>query len=552
MFNAMIGDGDTVISNSWSQCEDQTSQADAQAIDSILAQAAASGITVINGSGDTGSTCLDGAANTVGVPADSPNATAVGGSSATGTTGGLYASETWWNGVASTPPTGSGGYGVSKYFSRPTYQSGFTSATSRSVPDLVLPVDPALNGWPICEADNGGCPNGSLYGGTSVAAPMLAGAVADIAAGAGHNLGLLNNSIYPLSGTSSFHGPSALSSDFAHVGLGSPNFDKLYLALTGTSVGPVSATTSSLGDLAGSSVPADGTSQEALVAALDDAARNFVSGKTVALTANPGCNAVVSPPSGTSDTESGEVAFTVTDAVAETCTFTATDTTDSISIGSPQTTTFTPPSATSGSIVATPSTVANDGTSPATLTVTLQNAKSQGAEGKTIALSASSGDAQVTPTGTTPGVTDSNGVATFTATDTQAETVTFTAVDTSDGNLPVPGSAAVTYSGDVASSCNAGTPTGENGVTVSAFATGLPVGAQGFNSCEGSFGLAFDGNGNLYVDDQFNGNLYKIPPSGGAATSTNQLGNVLNPGAYDLSVGTDGELYGLMPDRHQR
>ena len=54
--------------NSWSRCEDETPLSDAQAINSVLSQAAASGITVVNGTGDTGSTCADGSANTVGVP----------------------------------------------------------------------------------------------------------------------------------------------------------------------------------------------------------------------------------------------------------------------------------------------------------------------------------------------------------------------------------------------------------------------------------------------------------------------------------------------------
>ena len=53
MFNAMINDGDTVISNSWGQCERRTPLADAQAIDSVLAQAAASGVSVFNSAGDT-------------------------------------------------------------------------------------------------------------------------------------------------------------------------------------------------------------------------------------------------------------------------------------------------------------------------------------------------------------------------------------------------------------------------------------------------------------------------------------------------------------------
>ncbi len=49
-----------VISNSWAYCEDQTTLADVQSIDTILQTAAASGISVFTGSGDHGSTCLDG------------------------------------------------------------------------------------------------------------------------------------------------------------------------------------------------------------------------------------------------------------------------------------------------------------------------------------------------------------------------------------------------------------------------------------------------------------------------------------------------------------
>src|SRR5262245_48370525 len=95
MFNAMINDGVTVISNSWAYCEDQTTLADVTSIDSILAGAAASGIGVFNAAGDTGSTCLDGSPNTIAVPAGSPHATAVGGTSLVHGPGFTYQSETW-------------------------------------------------------------------------------------------------------------------------------------------------------------------------------------------------------------------------------------------------------------------------------------------------------------------------------------------------------------------------------------------------------------------------------------------------------------------------
>jgi kumamolisin len=127
LFNAMINDGVDVISNSWAYCEDQTTLADVQSIDAILSSAAAAGISVFTASGDTGSTCLDGAANTVAVPASSPSATAVGGTSLTTKPGPTYGTETWWNGIGGTPPTGQGGFGVSTFFTRPNYQKGFTA-----------------------------------------------------------------------------------------------------------------------------------------------------------------------------------------------------------------------------------------------------------------------------------------------------------------------------------------------------------------------------------------------------------------------------------------
>ena len=119
------------------------SAADAQGIDLLFQTAALQGITIVNGAGDSGSTCLDGSPNTISVPADSPNATAVGGSSLTSGPTYIYGSETWWNGVLATPPTGQGGFGLSKYFPRPTYQAAFSMASMRSIPDVVDNADPA-------------------------------------------------------------------------------------------------------------------------------------------------------------------------------------------------------------------------------------------------------------------------------------------------------------------------------------------------------------------------------------------------------------------------
>ncbi len=141
MFQAMIDDGDTVISNSWSQCEDQTSSAEAHAIDAVLANAAASGITVLNATGDDGPTASTAAANTIGVPADSPHATAVGGTTPYFGPALSAGEERYWDNRGDTPAGGAAGYGVSRYFDRPAYQNGHTasataarSPTSRSPP----------------------------------------------------------------------------------------------------------------------------------------------------------------------------------------------------------------------------------------------------------------------------------------------------------------------------------------------------------------------------------------------------------------------------------
>ena len=54
ILNKMVSDGVTIISNSWAYCEDQTTAADVESIDMINQQAAMSGISVFNGSGDDG------------------------------------------------------------------------------------------------------------------------------------------------------------------------------------------------------------------------------------------------------------------------------------------------------------------------------------------------------------------------------------------------------------------------------------------------------------------------------------------------------------------
>ncbi len=562
VFNAMINDGDTVISNSWAQCEDETPLADAQAIDSVLAQAAASGVSVLNGTGDSGSTCLDGAQNTAAVPADSPNATAVGGSTYVPGLNSTYGVEGWWDGTSDTPASGQGGFGVSSYFARPAYQNGLTSASGRSIPDVVGVADP-LEGMQICQADGGGCPDGLDNGGTSLAAPEWASIIADLNTQLGHDIGNVNAALYPLGDTPAFQNASAMGSDFAHVGLGDANYLQLLGELGNYVPGPVSGSGSEVIAVGTNSqqdaVPADGATQGEVRVVLLDADGFPVKGQSVTLTA-PGCpSATIASASGQSD-DSGAVGFTVTDTTSETCTFTAKDTSDDTTLTAQPTLSFVPPVATGAQISANPATVNDDGMAMVTINVYLENALGQPASGKTVSLSSSSTNATITPN-SMQAATGSNGVATFTATDSTQETVSFTATDVTDGNLPVPGSATVNFQPTSSTPCADAAPTPIMGYSVSQWGTGLTFNSSSLTGEDGgsfTFGacssadIAFDSAGHAYLGDWVNGAIYDLGTGGGAAGSSNALpdtsfapgGSSANgPQLGGIAFGKNGELY---------
>ena len=521
MFSAMIDDGVTVISNSWSECEDQMSQAEVESIDTILQSAAAGGISVFNGSGDSGTTCLDGSANTIGVPADSPNATAVGGTSPAPGPGLTYGSETWWNGVSHTPPTGQGGYGVSKFFAAPAYQNGLSGSAMRSIPDVVINADPA-QGLQICQADSGGCLSGRRFGGTSMAAPEWAAYAAALNAMLGANLGDANLHLYPLANTNAFHSASSLGSDFAHVGLGSPDFLQLRLALTGLTPGAASPTLSvavTAGANADGSAPADGVTTALGQAFLTDANGFPISGKSVSLTPMGG-SATVTPPSAVTDND-GAATFSITDLNTENLSFTAEDTTDDVTLTQKATLSFVPPPAASAGLVAFPSTVTADGVTPTDITITLKDSLNRPSPGKLIQITQTGGNSIIG--GPNPPVTDSNGMIEFTAVDANNETITYSAVDVTDGNTPFPQTGTVTFSDAPEPGCS-NTEIAAPGYVAVPYVTGFlsqdfSYGGIGYSGCPGPYGMAFDPDGNLFVADLPKGNLYKIPPGGGVANS---------------------------------
>jgi hypothetical protein len=100
------------------------------------------------------------------------------------------------------------------------------------------------------------------------------------------------------------------------------------------------------------------------------------------------------------------------------------------------------PSATLSTVVASPTTVTADGTDQSTVTVTLLGTGNVPVPNKTVTLSQGAGQSTIIPTAT-PNMTDANGVATFTVTDSHVETVTYTAEDTTD-SPPVAVSASAT------------------------------------------------------------------------------------------------------------
>jgi hypothetical protein len=552
MFQAMIADGDTVISNSWTQCEDQTPLADAQAIDSILANAAASGVTVVNGSGDSGSSCLDGTPNTVGVPADSPNATAVGGTTPTWGNALNVVSQSYWNGATETPATGQGGFGVSRYFARPAYQNGVTSSSGRSVPDVAVVADPN-DGLQLCEADAGGCPDGSVYGGTSMAAPEMGIEVAQLDQALGSPVGNFNAATYPLENDpDTFTTASQMGTDTAHVGLGAPNFERIYEALKGVTPGPVSA---SISTVATTPAPADTATDAIVRVQLLDSGGLSLPGKTVTVSVPSG---TVQFASNTAVTDSQGVAtFTATDTTPESTPVTVTDTSDgNVVLSMTPNLTFTQPAAVGATIVASPTTVADDGLAQTTITVYLQNAMGRPAGGKTVSLSDNGANASISPS--LQVVTGSDGEATFTATDTTQEAVSFTATDVSDGSLPVPGSASVNFAPSGSSpNCDPTLPTGSGGFSVSPFASGLGADQQAevtftggitftTPACDGGETPAFDSSGNVYVPDDIDGRIYRFGPSGGSASPAVALPDTsfMPNGQLDsIAFGKNGELW---------
>ena len=167
-FNTIVSANATKIINvSLGECETYAQQdGSAAADDQIFQQAIAQGQTFSISTGDSGADeCGDGG-TTPSYPSSSPYVVAVGGTTLNASTT-TYTSETVWS---------SGGGSISKFEAKPSWQSSVLSGNFRGLPDISFDADPNSGSKIIL--------NGSTaqYGGTSLAAPLFAGAWARLLA----------------------------------------------------------------------------------------------------------------------------------------------------------------------------------------------------------------------------------------------------------------------------------------------------------------------------------------------------------------------------------
>jgi subtilase family serine protease len=199
-----------VISTSLDDCELNWLTESARAYvltEHVLMTAAAAGVTVVSSSGDDGSSGCQNAGRRgpwASFPSTSPYVTSVGGTSFSLDRANQIRREVVWNDAPFGVPAAGGG-GLSRLVARPAYQrgAGVPRGRRRAVPDIAFYAD-AVPGYTFYWAGNaaqGGAP-WFATGGTSISAPLLAGAVALIGQRARRarrgRVGLLNPTLYAL------------------------------------------------------------------------------------------------------------------------------------------------------------------------------------------------------------------------------------------------------------------------------------------------------------------------------------------------------------------
>ncbi len=196
-----------------------------------------------------------------------------------------------------------------------------------------------------------------------------------------------------------------------------------------------SASTSTM-TASASTQTADGVTPVTITVTMYDQFGDPVSGVSVSVMGSPaGTNEVAPQPEGTlpagTTNNNGVATFYAYDTTAETVTYTAEDTTDDVTLTETVNVTYdaTAPQSDNSTVAAVPPSVAADGTTASTVTVTLEDHNDNPVPGKAISLAASGGSSHIAAVQATTG---SNGQATFDVTDSTSETVMYTATDTTD------------------------------------------------------------------------------------------------------------------------
>jgi uncharacterized protein YjdB len=170
-----------IVSISWGAPEVYFDSTLLTNINSILATMANANINICTATGDNGSNDgVGGLLNYADFPSSSPHVTAVGGTSL------ICPNKEYDNSTIETAWS-SGGGGVSAVFTKPYYQQSIPG-NYRSIPDVASNADPDTGVSYIVNNEN------HIYGGTSIAAPTIAGFLATI-----NNNILLNSRLYTAS-----------------------------------------------------------------------------------------------------------------------------------------------------------------------------------------------------------------------------------------------------------------------------------------------------------------------------------------------------------------
>lgn len=176
----------STVSSSWENDDEIIAgSAEENSFNSVLKLGAAAGISFQFSSGDGGDLGLGTPVGSVGIPSNSPYATAVGGTSILNNTAGSGQIVTGWGnditllnlGGPVDPPTLYGGFnggaggGESLYYRKPSWQSALPG-TGRQVPDVSALADP-FTGFEIVVTSNGVQSAEAGIGGTSLASPIF-------------------------------------------------------------------------------------------------------------------------------------------------------------------------------------------------------------------------------------------------------------------------------------------------------------------------------------------------------------------------------------------